>query len=259
MDSQQLRSSLIHPKSPRGPTADPQDVIQAEPASPLARQHLYSLLADQQRAIHETAHFKIARSVDLSSNKFETFLSDRLFESKRLPPRHRRAETTFIGNHSVKKPRTAGISPSPAENFPSPAQGIHPDLKKELRHKNLASLQSFLTKSYQSYRSNYLATSDKSTAQPPTSILSSVPRSLDVRASIPAPPARPAETLELPVCSFVNFYSTKPSVLTLGDLDEKLEIRARRYFKVSIDDGLAKEGKQSASTQCSGNSHLGWN
>lgn len=259
MDSQQQRSSLIQPKTPRRPTADPQDLIQTEPDSLPARQRLYSLLADQRRAIDQTAHFKMARHIDLSSNNFEAFLSDRLFETKRPLTRHRRAETNLLGNHSVKMPRMAGDSPQSASHCPSPAQGLHPDLKKELRHKTMASLQSFLAKSYQSYRSNFLATTDKQPAPATTPSFPSPPKPLSARPRLPSPPTKPPKDLESPACTFVNFYSTKPTPSSLGDVDEKLGVKVRRYFKVSVEDGVTKEGKPSASTQCSGSSHLGWN
>lgn len=242
---------------PRGSHADDQDPVNLESPTLTPRNRLAYLLNRQNNSPEMTAYFRTVHSTSLSGEQFDNCLFDKLFEVKRPLFRHRRAETTMFVENPSNKQKRIDTSPSRFKGELSLQSTIQSDVKKDLRQKVIASLQSYLTKSYQSYRSNFQTS--KGDPKETSHVLTKTLPSDIQRVSSKAPTSvfRPAQEDTGVACTFVDYYVTHPDSIPKREIQEKKVVRKRRFFTISVGETHAKEGKPSASTQCSGNSHFG--
>lgn len=257
----QLRSSFLEPSEP---------INIEEPMDFGTTQRLKVALEWQMSSREIASHFKNSNINDIISSKVDNFLRDQLFDSPKAFFRHKRSDTYFSGRFVSKAIRRTDQSAGGSEegSSPEPTQRM-PETKAEAKQKALQNLQSYLTKSYETYRSNFYATSDKPkppnqnvSFQPPAQLPVSNQPSLNLtRKLFPSTFAKQAakrreEKKEETSCQFIDYYTSASRFEARKEARDEARGNARvcRFFKITVSSTEPKEAKPSISTQCSGNS-----
>lgn len=257
MDNFRSRASLCLPLGSGTSLHDPPQLFNLDSPTLAAHPTLSALIRRQTATSDLDSYFRVLRPSDLTAKDLDGFLSDKLFEPKKAIFRpHRRADTNFLGL-PTKRPRGSDGSPPHFTAAESPRTSPQPDRTSELRQKQLASLTAFISKSYQAYRTNF--TTNINPVQQPAP----VPRHPLTTAPVLPPTEMPTPDESFPglqafgeqmSCRFVNYDSQPPRTPPHTPRGQTApgQVRNRRYFTISVAEHSAKEGKASASTQCSG-------
>lgn len=264
MNTPQQRLAVGRPRIPRAPLPDDDRLNIEEPFDPRAMQRLYAALEKQRNSREMQLHFRASQIRDIESNQVDLFLSQALFEATVSPIRHRRAETSFQGKANLKGVRGVGADRRDSQEPHANEAPARIGSKQDGRLRVMANLQSYLTKSYENYRQNFYASTERQKTPQPSSTPSSLfqaPAPLSSsnlsKLLFPATFAKQASARkEESACTFVDFYTSHvPPAEQPPNLRDNA--RACRFFKITVSAAQAKESKPSVSTQSSGNSHFG--
>lgn len=255
-----LWSSMVEPSDP---------INIEEPMDFNTTQRLRVALERQLNSRELSSHFRTSNISDIISSKVDHFLRDQLFEQRKSPTKHKRAETNFLGRFVTKNNRQANQNSRDSSELSSPEPALRaPESKAEAKQKAIQNLQLYLTKSYENYRSNFYATTDRpkpapvvvATPVPPSTPVAApslnVARKLFPSTFAKQVAKRKEERKEEACCQFIDFYASAPRVESRPQSNDELKDNARacRFFKITVSANQPKEAKPSVSTQCSGSS-----
>lgn len=254
-----------------------------EPLESRSAAQIKIALDSQRNSLEMSSYFRNSNIQDIQSTDVDSYLTDRLFEQRRPAKGHKHTKTSNIEAILSRQGRLQGQGlRSGAGSFVGSSERSSPEPKRpsvtkaEARQKAINNMQSYLMKSYETYRNNFYNNAQNNRPAPqsppnkePTSPSSSNSPSI-IRRLFPATFAKKdqmqAKRKEEPVsyvdaCQFVDYYTSEPKI----SLKEKslydrpvdtIKNKARqvRFFKIDVGSNLTKETKPSISTQASGGS-----
>lgn len=230
-----------------------------------------------------TNYFKNSNIQDIHSTDVDSYLTDNLFEQKQPTKRHKHTKTSEIEGILSRQGKTQGQGlRSGTGSFIGSFETSSPEPKRpsitkaEARQKAINNMQSYLMKSYETYRNNFYNNAERnrpgqqsppakeppspSTSNSPTFIRRLFPATFAKKDQLQAK-RKEEQALPIDACQFVDYYASEPKI----DLKEKSvyerqadafkdKARQVRFFRIDVNTSFTKETKPSISTQASGGS-----